>query len=97
MKQLSTRAAHADNNRIITIGDIDEIEITAQARAESALSQAKVAIHIGECINAEEAKVFLAALNTGHCGCLVTPPMVTDDDTLQRIRRLMDEECDDAE
>lgn len=97
MKQLSTRAAHADNNRIVTIEDVHEIAITAQTRAASALSQAKTVIHIGECINADEANAFLAALNTGHCGCLVTPPFVPDDDTLQRIRRLMDEESDDAE
>jgi Flp pilus assembly CpaF family ATPase len=67
------------------------------SRAASALSQAKAAIHIGECINVEEAKTFLAALNTGHCGCLVTPPFVPDDGTLQRIRRLMDEGGDDEE
>ncbi|EDZ5934047.1 hypothetical protein GSB46_005042 [Salmonella enterica] len=33
-------------------------------------------IYIGECINVGEAKAFLAALNTGHSGCLVTPPFV---------------------
>lgn len=35
--------------------------------------------------------------NTGHVGCMVTPPSVPDDGTLHPIRRLMDEECDDAE
>lgn len=97
MKQLSTRAADADNNRIVTIEDVHEIAFTEPTRAESALGLTGTVIHIGECANADEAKAFLDALITGHVGCLVTPPFVPDENTLQRTRRLMGEECDDAE
>lgn len=97
MKQLSTRAADADNNRIVTIEDVHEIAFTEPTRAESALGLTGTVIHIGECANADEAKAFLDAFNTGHCGCMVTPPSEPDDGTLQRIRRLMDEGGDDAE
>lgn len=65
--------------------------------AESAVRNTGAVIHIGECANTDEAQAFLAALNTGHCGCLVTPPSAPDDGTLQRIRRLMDEGGDDEE
>ncbi|EBR1018882.1 hypothetical protein BRQ86_14100 [Salmonella enterica] len=97
MKQLSTRSAHANNNRIVTIEDVHEIAFTGLTRAESALGLTGTVIHIGECANADEAKAFLDALITSHVGCLVTPPSVPDDGTLQRIHRLMNEEGDDAE
>ncbi|EAU0147051.1 hypothetical protein AIS09_21330 [Salmonella enterica] len=89
MKQLSTRSAHANNNRIVTIEDVHEIAFTGLTRAESALGLTGTVIHIGECANADEAKVFLDALITSLVGCLVTLPSVPDDGTLQRIHRLM--------
>lgn len=81
MKQLSTRSARADNHRIVTTKDVHEIAFTGLTRAESALGLTGTVIHIGECANADEAKVFLDALITGHVGCLVTPaayPSVMD-------------------
>jgi len=81
--------------RLITIEEVQEIAFTPQSLMGVALRQTPHHIKVGERV--WDTAAFLDALNTGHCGCLVTPPSAPDDGTLQRIRRLMDEECDDAE
>lgn len=81
--------------RIITIEEVQEIPFTPQSLMGVALRQTPHHINVGERV--WDTAAFLDALNTGHSGCLVTPPSTLDDDTLQRIRRLIDEECDDAE
>ncbi|EBM9948420.1 hypothetical protein S576_23595 [Salmonella enterica subsp. enterica serovar Give] len=79
--------------RIITIEEVQEITFTPQSLMGVALRQTPHHINVGDVTNG----AFLDALNTGHCGCLVTPPFVPDDGTLQRIRRLMDEGDDDEQ
>lgn len=79
--------------RLITIEEVQEIAFTPQSLMGAALRQTPHHIKVGERV--WDTAAFLDALNTGHCGCLVTPPL--DADSLQRIRRLMDEGGDDEE
>lgn len=81
--------------RLITIEEVQEIAFTPQSLMGVALRQTPHHIKVGERV--WDTAAFLDVLNTGHCGCLVTPPFVPDDGTLQRIRRLMDEGGDDEE
>lgn len=81
--------------RPVTIEEVQEVCVTPQSLMGPALRQTPERIRVGESVF--DTAAFLDALNTGHCGCLVTPPFVPVDDTLPRIRRLMVEECDDAE
>ncbi|WP_282677479.1 P-loop NTPase family protein [Serratia marcescens] len=75
--------------RLITIEEVQEIAFTPQSLMGVALRQTPHHIKVGERVG--DTAAFLDALNTGHCGCMVTPPFVPDEGTLQRIRRLMDE------
>ncbi|HIB5259660.1 TPA: hypothetical protein ACWW88_005420 [Escherichia coli] len=88
MKHLSTRAANADNNRIVTGRDIYEIAFTPPIHASSVLGLTGMLILTG---NADEVKAMLSAAATGHCACMVTPSPVLDHDTWLRIRLLMGE------
>jgi len=81
--------------RLITIEEVQEITFTPQSLMGVTLRLTPHHINVGERVG--DTAEFQDALNTGHSGCLVTPPSAPDDGTLQRIRRLMDEECDDAE
>lgn len=81
--------------RLIAIEEVQEMSVTPQSLMGAVLRQTPERISVGE--SALDTAAFLDALNTGHSGCLVSPPLMQDDDTLQRLRRLLDEECDDAE
>ncbi|HFV5824553.1 TPA: hypothetical protein ACH9T6_005354, partial [Escherichia coli] len=91
MKHVSSRAANADNNRILTGRDINEIEFTPPIHANSVLGLTGRVILTG---NAYEVKAMLSAAATGHSGCMVIPSPVLDHDTWQRIRLLMGEMMD---
>ncbi|MBL6147611.1 hypothetical protein JNB08_19085 [Escherichia coli] len=86
MKHVSTRAANADNNRIVTGWNINEIAFTPPIHANSVLGWTGTVILTG---NADEVKAMLSAAATGHSGCMVTPSPVLAHDTWQRIRLLM--------
>ncbi|EEX2622724.1 hypothetical protein AAEW94_002679 [Escherichia coli] len=91
MKHVSTRAANADNNRIVTGRDIYEIAFTPPIHANAVLGLTGTVILTG---NAGEVKAFLSAAATGHSGCMVTPSPVLAHDTWLRIRLLMGEMMD---
>ncbi|HHZ4072928.1 TPA: hypothetical protein ACWCEX_002294 [Escherichia coli] len=94
MKHLSSRAATADNNRIVTIEDVYTIAFSQPIHTESALGQRWMLIHTGEYESASDAKRFLDTLVTGHSGCMVTPSPVLAHDTWQRIHLLTGEMMD---
>ena len=91
MKHLSSRAATADNNRIVTIEDVYTIAFSQPIHTESALGQRWMLIHTGEYESASDAKRFLDTLVTGHCACMVTPSPVLDHDRLMVIGLMMGE------
>ncbi|EPI5089916.1 hypothetical protein ACTYWR_004099 [Escherichia coli] len=91
MKHLSSRAATADNNRIVTIEDVYTIAFTPPIHASSVLGLTGMLILTG---NADEVKAMLSAAATGHSGCMVTPSPVLAHDTWQRIHLLTGEMMD---